>query len=82
MVLVTHEHDMADYASRIVHVADGRVSSIEEKAAVGATRRQDLRLSRLTPAGVAGYWREIVVRRGLEQWADAAANTAPPPPAP
>ncbi len=34
VVLVTHENDMAAYASRIVHVADGRVSSIEEKGAV------------------------------------------------
>jgi putative ABC transport system ATP-binding protein len=32
VVLVTHEPEMATYASRILHVADGRVSSIEEKA--------------------------------------------------
>ncbi len=29
VVMVTHEHQMAAYASRIVHVADGRVGSIE-----------------------------------------------------
>jgi putative ABC transport system ATP-binding protein len=33
VVMVTHEHEMAAYASRIVHVADGRVSYTEEKAA-------------------------------------------------
>jgi len=32
VVLVTHEPEMATYASRILHVADGRVSRVEEKA--------------------------------------------------
>ncbi len=29
VVMVTHEHDMAAYAGRIIHVADGKVSRIE-----------------------------------------------------
>ncbi len=32
VVMVTHEAEMAAYASRIIHVADGRVSHIETKA--------------------------------------------------
>lgn len=32
VIMVTHEADMASYAERIIHVADGRVSHIETKA--------------------------------------------------
>jgi putative ABC transport system ATP-binding protein len=32
IVLVTHEHDVAEYAHRIIHIRDGRVASDEKTA--------------------------------------------------
>lgn len=35
VVMVTHEHDMAEYATRLVHFRDGLIELDERKAAVG-----------------------------------------------
>ncbi|HON72834.1 MAG TPA: ATP-binding cassette domain-containing protein, partial [bacterium] len=32
IVLVTHEHDIADYANEIVKMADGKIIDIEKKS--------------------------------------------------
>ncbi len=32
IVLVTHEHDVAEYAHRIIHIRDGKVASDEKTA--------------------------------------------------
>jgi putative ABC transport system ATP-binding protein len=41
IILITHEHDIAQHAKRIVHVKDGRILSDEQHAQV-----------RVRPAGV------------------------------
>jgi putative ABC transport system ATP-binding protein len=32
IVLVTHEHDVAEYAHRIIHIRDGKVASDQKTA--------------------------------------------------
>ncbi len=36
IVLVTHEHDVAEYAHRIIHIRDGKVASDEKTARAGS----------------------------------------------
>ena len=45
IVLVTHEHDIAEYAHRVIHIRDGKVAS-DEKTAKAKARFQSFKVSR------------------------------------